>query len=151
MRPDQRTEYLLKIAKLVQEHADELAHRMTLDTDKPISESRNEVARTTEVFIYYAGWVTKIFGETNPSDPSLFNYTLLEPLGVCGQIIPWNGPLSMVAWKVAPALACGNTVVLKPAEQTPLPALAFGQLPLEPGLPAAVVNLVTGSGPTAGA
>ncbi len=101
-------------------------------------------------FIYYAGWATKIFGETNPSDPSLFNYTLREPLGVCGQIIPWNGPLSMVAWKIAPALACGNTVVLKAAEQTPLPALAFGQLTLEAGLPAGV-NIITGFGPTAGA
>jgi acyl-CoA reductase-like NAD-dependent aldehyde dehydrogenase len=149
--PHQRTEYLLKIAELVQKHADELAHAITLDNGKPISEARNEVTRTTEVFIYYAGWATKIFGETNPSDPSLFNYTLREPLGVCGQIIPWNGPLSMVAWKVAPALACGNTVVLKPAEQTPLPALAFGKLTLEAGLPAGVVNIITGFGPTAGA
>src|SRR5882762_9149269 len=93
IRQHQRTEYLLKIAELVQEHAGELAHVITLDNGKPISEARNEVARTIEVFIYYAGWVTKLFGETNPSDPSLFNYTLCEPLGVCGQIIPWNGPL----------------------------------------------------------
>ena len=149
--PRQRTKYLLKIGELVQKHADELAHVITLDNGKPISEARNEVARTAEVFIYYAGWATKICGETNPSDPSLFNYTLREPLGVCGQIIPWNGPLSMVAWKVAPALACGNTVVLKPAEQTPLPALAFGRLTLEAGLPAGVLNIVTGFGPTAGA
>jgi acyl-CoA reductase-like NAD-dependent aldehyde dehydrogenase len=149
--PHQRTKYLLKIAELVQKHADELAHVITLDNGKPIAEARSEVARTAEVFIYYAGWATKIFGETNPSELSLFNYTLREPLGVCGQIIPWNGPLSMVAWKVAPALACGNTVVLKPAEQTPLPALAFGQLTLEAGLPAGVVNIVTGFGPTAGA
>jgi acyl-CoA reductase-like NAD-dependent aldehyde dehydrogenase len=149
--PHQRTEYLLKIAELVQENSDELADVITLDNGKPIAEARNEVGRTIEVIIYYAGWVTKIFGETNPSDPSLFNYTLREPLGVCGQIIPWNGPLSMVAWKVAPALACGNTVVLKPAEQTPLPALAFGQLTLEAGLPDGVVNIVTGFGPTAGA
>ena len=147
----QRTKYLLKIAELVQKHGDELAHVITLDNGKPISEARNEVARTAEVFIYYAGWTTKICGETNPSDPSLFNYTMREPLGVCGQIIPWNGPLSMVAWKVAPALACGNTVVLKPAEQTPLPALAFGQLTLEAGLPAGVINIITGFGPTAGA
>src|SRR5258708_36148835 len=151
IRPHQRTEYLLKIAELVQQHADELAHVITLDNGKPISEARNEVARTIQVFIYYAGWVTKIFGETNPSDRSLFNYTLREPLGVCGQIIPWNGPLSMLAWKVAPAIACGNTVLLKPAKQTPLPALAFGQLTLEPGLPAGVVNIVTVFRPTAGA
>src|SRR5260370_20267142 len=119
--PHQRTKCLLKIADLVQKHADELAHVITLDNGKPISEARNEVARTIEVFIYYAGWVTKIFGETNPSDRSLFNYTLREPLGVCGQIIPWNRPPSMVPWKVPPALACGNTLVLKPADQTPLP------------------------------
>lgn len=149
--PHQRAKCLLKIAELVQKHGDELAHVITLDNGKPLSEARNEVARTAEVFIYYAGWATKIFGETNPSDPSLFNYTMREPLGVCGQIIPWNGPLSMVAWKVAPALACGNTVVLKPAEQTPLPALAFGKLTLEAGLPAGVVNIITGFGPTAGA
>ena len=149
--PHQRTGSLLKIADLVQKHADELAHVITLDNGKPISEARNEVARTAEVFIYYAGWATKIFGETDPSDPSLFNYTLREPFGVCGQIIPWNGPLSMVAWKVAPALACGNTVVLKPAEQTPLPALAFGKLTLEAGLPDGVVNVITGFGSTAGA
>lgn len=151
IRPHQRAEYLLKIAQLMQMHAEELACLITLDNGKPISEARNEVARAVEVFVYYAGWATKIYGETNPSDPSLFNYTLREPLGICGQIIPWNGPLSMVAWKVAPALACGNTVVLKPAEQTPLPALAFGKLTLDAGLPAGVLNIVTGLGPTAGA
>jgi acyl-CoA reductase-like NAD-dependent aldehyde dehydrogenase len=151
MRPHQRTRCLLKIAELLEAHSEELAALITLDNGKPISEARGEVARTIDVFIYYAGWATKIYGETHPSDPSLVNYTLREPLGVCGQIIPWNGPLSMISWKVAPALACGNTVVLKPAEQTPLPALCFGQLALEAGIPAGTINIVTGFGPTAGA
>ncbi|MGH7915056.1 MAG: aldehyde dehydrogenase family protein, partial [Candidatus Binataceae bacterium] len=151
MGPHQRTRYLLKIADLIERHGDELAELITLDNGKPISESVSEVARTVETFRYYAGWATKIYGETNPSGPEFFNYTLREPIGVCGQIIPWNGPLSTISWKVAPALACGNTVVLKPAEQTPLPALRVGELILEAGVPDGVVNIVTGFGPTAGA
>src|SRR5438067_1943774 len=91
-----------------------------------------------------------IDGETNPSDAAFFNFTLREPVGVCGQIIPWNFPLLMCAWKLAPALACGNTSVLKPAEQTPLTALRLGELLLEAGVPAGVVNIVPGFGPTAG-
>ncbi|MBV8453906.1 MAG: aldehyde dehydrogenase family protein, partial [Deltaproteobacteria bacterium] len=90
------------------------------------------------------------YGETNPSDPAFFNYTLLEPVGVCGQIIPWNFPLLMAAWKLAPALACGNTVILKPAEQTPLTAVRLGELIMEAGLPDGVVNIITGFGPGAG-
>jgi acyl-CoA reductase-like NAD-dependent aldehyde dehydrogenase len=151
MRPHQRTRYLLRLAELLEVHSDELAALITLDNGKPIYEARAEVSRAIEVFIYYAGWATKIYGETNPSDLSLFNYTLRQPVGVCGQIIPWNGPLSMIAWKVAPALACGNTLILKPAEQTPLPALRFGELTLEAGLPNGVVNIVTGFGQTVGA
>jgi acyl-CoA reductase-like NAD-dependent aldehyde dehydrogenase len=104
-----------------------------------------------KVFRYYAGWPTKLGGETNPSGPSLFNFTLREPLGVCGQIIPWNGPLSMAAWKIAPALACGNTTILKPAEQTPLTAIRLGELILDAGIPPGVVNIITGLGETAGA
>ncbi|HET8670136.1 MAG TPA: aldehyde dehydrogenase family protein, partial [Candidatus Saccharimonadales bacterium] len=96
-------------------------------------------------------WPTKIYGETNPSDPSFFNYTLREPVGVCGQVIPWNFPLLMAAWKLGPALACGNTVILKPAEQTPLTALRLGELLLEAGIPEGVINIVPGYGPTAGA
>jgi acyl-CoA reductase-like NAD-dependent aldehyde dehydrogenase len=94
--------------------------------------------------------VSKITGETNPADEIFFNYTLREPVGVCGQIIPWNFPLLMAAWKLGPALACGNTVVLKPAEQTPLTALRLGELLLEAGVPAGVVNIVPGFGETAG-
>ncbi len=103
------------------------------------------------MFRYYAGWPTKLYGETNPSSSTVFNFTLREPVGVCGQIIPWNGPLSMAAWKIAPALACGNTTILKPAEQTPLTAIRLGELILEAGLPPGVVNIVTGFGETAGA
>lgn len=150
MRPHERTLYLLKIAELLEAHADELATLITLDNGKPIHEARAEVGRAVEVFMYYAGWTTKIYGETSPTDASLFNYSLREPVGVCGQIIPWNSPLSMIAWKVAPALACGNTVILKPAEQTPLPALRFGEVTLAAGLPEGVVNIITGFGPNAG-
>lgn len=149
--PHQRARYLFRIAELIEAHGDELAELITLDNGKPIGESLSEVARTAQTFRYYGGWATKIYGETNPSDPGFFNYTLREPIGVCGQIIPWNGPLSAISWKVAPALACGDTVVLKPAEQTPLPALRWGELMLEAGVPEGVVNIVTGFGPTAGA
>jgi acyl-CoA reductase-like NAD-dependent aldehyde dehydrogenase len=117
-----------------------------------IFESKNvDVAGAAATLRYYAGWPTKIYGETNPADASFFSYTLREPVGVCGQIIPWNFPLLMAAWKLGPALACGNTVILKPAEQTPLTALRLGELLLEAGFPAGVVNILPGYGPTAGA
>src|SRR5579885_2379746 len=149
--PHQRARYLFKIADLIEAHADELATLETLNNGMAISLARGMVAGAAEVFRYYGGWSTKIYGETNPSDPSLFNYTLREPVGVCGQIIPWNGPLAMFAWKIAPALACGNVSVLKPAEQTPLTALRLGELVLEAGVPDGVVNIITGFGETAGA
>jgi acyl-CoA reductase-like NAD-dependent aldehyde dehydrogenase len=148
--PHQRARYLLKIADLIESHADEFAELITLDNGKPISEAVIEVGRTADTFRYYAGWATKFYGETNPSEPGMFNYTLREPIGVCGQIIPWNGPLATISWKVAPALAFGNTLVLKPAEQTPLPAIRIGELICEAGIPDGVVNIVTGFGPTAG-
>ncbi|MGH8013619.1 MAG: aldehyde dehydrogenase family protein, partial [Candidatus Binataceae bacterium] len=144
MRPHQRARYLFAIADLVEAHGEELAHLITLDNGKPITESVAEVRRTADTFRYYAGWATKFYGETNPSEPGIFNYTLREPAGVCGQIIPWNGPLSTISWKVAPALAFGNTLVLKPAEQTPLPALRMGELICAAGVPDGVVNIVTG-------
>ncbi|HZP44389.1 MAG TPA: aldehyde dehydrogenase family protein [Candidatus Binataceae bacterium] len=149
--PHQRARYLFKIADLIEAHADELATLETLNNGMAISLARGMVAGAAEVFRYYGGWSTKIYGETNPSDPSLFNYTLREPVGVCGQIIPWNGPIAMFAWKIAPALACGNVSVLKPAEQTPLTALRLGELILEAGVPDGVVNIITGFGETAGA
>jgi acyl-CoA reductase-like NAD-dependent aldehyde dehydrogenase len=151
MRPVERQLLLLRIATLIEEHADELAQLESLDNGKPFAESRNvDIPGAAETFRYYAGWVTKIYGETIPSDPAFFNFTLREPVGVCGQIIPWNFPLLMAAWKLAPALACGNTCVLKPAEQTPLTALRLGELLLEADLPPGVVNIVPGFGPTAG-
>jgi acyl-CoA reductase-like NAD-dependent aldehyde dehydrogenase len=143
---------LNRIADLIEAHRDELAQLETLDNGKPIFESSNiDIPGAAEVFRYYAGWPTKIYGETNPSDREFFSYTLREPVGVCGQIIPWNFPLLMAAWKLAPALACGNTVILKPAEQTPLTALRLGELLLEAGVPKGVVNILPGFGETAGA
>src|SRR5208282_2907561 len=141
MGPHQRSRCLLKIADLIEQHADELATLETLNNGMAISLARGMVAGAVDTFRYYAGWSTKIYGETNPSDPSLFNYTLREPIGVCGQIIPWNGPIAMLAWKIAPALACGNVLILKPAEQTPL-ALRIGELFLEAGIPDGVVNII---------
>jgi acyl-CoA reductase-like NAD-dependent aldehyde dehydrogenase len=151
LAPSERERLLLRIADLIDRHADELAQLETLDNGKTLVESRNvDVPAAAATFRYYAGWVTKMTGETNPSDPTFFNFTLREPVGVCGQIIPWNFPLLMAAWKLAPALACGNTSVLKPAEQTPLTALRLGELLLEAGVPPGVVNIVPGFGPTAG-
>jgi aldehyde dehydrogenase (NAD+) len=151
MGPHQRARLMLKIAELIDQHTDELAALETLDNGKPLTFSRAfDVPATAETFRYYAGWVTKLYGETNPSDPAFFNYTLREPVGVCGQIIPWNFPLLMAAWKLGPALACGNTVILKPAEQTPLSALFLGEILTKAGVPDGVVNIVTGFGPGAG-
>jgi len=151
LSPHARTRFLIKVADLIHQHADELAELVSLEGGKPIAESKGEVAASAAQFIYYAGWASKIYGETNPSEPSMFNYTLREPVGVCGQITPWNGPIAVLAMKFAPALACGNTVVLKPAEQTPLTAIRLGELLLEAGIPDGVVNIVTGFGETAGA
>ena len=149
--PHERARYLLKIAELIDRHGEELAQLETLDNGKPLTfASAFDIPAAAETFRYYAGWVTKIYGETNPSDPSFFNYTLREPVGVCGQIIPWNFPLLMAAWKLGPALACGNTVILKPAEQTPLTALRLGELIMEAGVPEGVLNVITGFGPGAG-
>ena len=151
MGPHQRARYLLTIADLIEKHADELATLETLNNGMAISLARGMVGGAADTFRYYAGWATKIYGETNPSDPSMFNYTLREPVGVCGQIVPWNGPIAMLAWKIAPALACGNVSVLKPAEQTPLTALRIGELIARKPEPRGVVNIITGFGKTAGA
>jgi aldehyde dehydrogenase (NAD+) len=147
-----RGRVLLEIANLIEKNKDELALLETLDNGKPISETTNvDIPLVIDCFIYYAGWADKIHGETIPVRGDFFNYTLREPVGVVGQIIPWNFPLLMAAWKIAPALACGNTVVLKPAEQTPLTALRLGEICQEAGLPDGVLNIVPGYGPTAGA
>ena len=151
MNPHERTLVLLRIADAIEANRDELATLESLDGGIPIMVTRGMVADAAKTVRYYAGWPTKIAGTVNPVDASVHCYTVREPLGVCAGIIPWNGPLTMAVWKIAPALACGNTVILKPAEQTPLTALRFGQILAETGLPAGVVNIVTGFGETAGA
>jgi aldehyde dehydrogenase (acceptor) (EC 1.2.99.3) len=147
-----RGKVLLRIMELIDKNREELALLETLDNGKPISETTNaDIPLAIDCFLYYAGWADKIHGETIPVRGEFFNYTLREPVGVVGQIIPWNFPLLMAAWKIAPALACGNTVILKPAEQTPLTALRLGEICQEAGLPDGVLNIVPGYGPTAGA
>ena len=140
-----------KLADLIEKNIDELAELETLDNGKPIGESRNgDLPLVIDCFRYYAGWADKIHGQTIPIRGNYFCYTKREPVGVAGQIIPWNFPMLMVAWKWGPALAAGCTVVLKPAEQTPLTALRIGELALEAGYPAGVINIVPGFGETAG-
>jgi acyl-CoA reductase-like NAD-dependent aldehyde dehydrogenase len=150
LRPGRRTEVLYKIGELIKRNINELAQIESLDSGKPVNLASGEMWMAGEVFRYYAGWPTKFFGETNPTDDDLLVYSLREPIGVCGGIIPWNFPLIMAAWKIAPALAFGNTAVLKPAEQTPLTALRLAELCLEAGVPEGVVNVVTGFGEEAG-
>src|SRR6266516_3719727 len=147
-----RGRMIYKLAQLIEQHANELAELETSDNGKPIRESLYvDVPQAVENFEYFAGYATKIEGETIPVPGQMFNYTLREPVGVCGQIIPWNFPLLMGAWKLAPALAAGNTVVLKPAEQTPVTAMELAKLIQEAGFPEGVVNIVPGYGETAGA
>ncbi len=150
LRPGKRSEILFKVGELIKRNIPELSQLEALDAGKPVSLASGEIWSAGEVFRYYSGWPTKIYGETNPSDESMFIYSLREPVGVCGGIIPWNFPLVMAAWKVAPALAFGNTVVLKPAEQTPLTALRLAELCGQAGVPDGVVNVVTGFGEEAG-
>ena len=147
-----RGRLLWKMADLIESRLAEIAEVETLDSGKTITESsRVDVPMAADCFRYFAGWATKIEGETIPVRAPCFGYTLREPLGVVGQIIPWNFPILLAAWKVAPALAAGNTIVLKPAEQTPLTALRLAGIAEEAGLPPGVLNVVTGFGPTAGA
>jgi phenylacetaldehyde dehydrogenase len=155
MTPSERGRALWKLADLIEARTEEFAQLETLDNGKPLTVARvADIPLVVDHFRYYAGWATKVEGETIPvSTPGqrFLNYTLREPVGVIGQIIPWNFPLLMAAWKLAVALACGNTVVLKPAEQTPLSALRLAELFEEAGFPPGVVNIVTGYGETAGA
>src|SRR6201999_980402 len=143
---------LNRLADLIEKHTDELAGLESLDNGKPFSVAKAvDVPASVACYRYFAGWADKIQGRTIPIDGDFFCYTRLEPVGVVGQIIPWNFPMLMQAWKLAPALATGNTVVMKPAEQTPLSALRIGELIVEAGFPEGVVNLLPGFGPTAGA
>jgi acyl-CoA reductase-like NAD-dependent aldehyde dehydrogenase len=146
-----RAKLLWKVGDLILKNSQELAKLESTDNGKPIFESRYvDIPSAAETFYYYAGWCSKIEGETIPVPGNFFNYTLREPYGVCGIITPWNFPLLMVAWKLAPALACGNTAVVKIAEETPLTGLWLGQLCQEAGFPDGVVNMVPGYGETAG-
>jgi len=148
----ERGRLLHRLADLIEANADELAALESLDNGKPVSIAKAvDVAATVGCFRYFAGWSDKVHGKTIPVDGNFFCYTRHEPVGVVGQIIPWNFPMLMLAWKLAPALATGNTVVMKPAEQTPLSALRIGELIVEAGFPEGVVNLLPGFGPTAGA
>jgi len=148
----QRGALLYKLADLIEKHADELAQLEALDNGKPYHVARAaDLPLTIACYRYYAGWADKLQGKTIPVQGRYFTYTKHEPVGVVGQIIPWNFPLLMQAWKLGPALATGCTVVMKPAEQTPLSALRVGELILEAGFPEGVVNLLPGYGPTAGA
>lgn len=147
-----RGKLLHRLADLIEENSDELAALETLDNGKPIRDSLSgDLPMVIDAFRYYAGWADKIHGETIPIRGDYFCYTRREPVGVCGHIIPWNFPMLMVAWKWGPALAAGCTVVMKPAEQTPLTCLRMGELALKAGFPPGVINIVPGFGPTAGA
>src|SRR5438552_14134917 len=152
MAASERGRLMHKLADAIEENIDELAALETLDNGKPLRDSRSaDLPLTVKCYRYYAGWADKIHGKTIPIEGNYFCYTRHEAIGVVGQIIPWNFPLLMQAWKWGPALAAGNCVILKPAEQTPLTALRVAQLAQEVGFPDGVVNVVPGYGPTAGA
>jgi phenylacetaldehyde dehydrogenase len=156
LTPLARGELLHRLAELVEEHADELALIESLDNGKPVSVARAvDVGTTAKLFRYFSGWPSKFEGATIPLSPRnglrILNYTVHEPIGVVGAIVPWNFPMSMASWKLAPALAMGNAVVLKPAEETSLSTLRLAELVTEAGFPAGVLNVVTGPGGVVGA
>jgi len=154
LSPGDRSKLIWRLGDLLEKHREEFAELEALDNGKPVTNARQgDVQGSIDMFHYMAGWATRLNGETIPvsSAGNWHAYTLREPVGVVGQIIPWNFPLMMAAWKLAPALAAGCTIVLKPAEQTPLSALRFGELIQEAGIPDGVVNIVTGFGEAAGA
>jgi acyl-CoA reductase-like NAD-dependent aldehyde dehydrogenase len=146
MHPSQRGAVLRKMAELIRERSTEIARLESLDTGKPIGRSTGEIIASAGVFDYYSGAADKFFGETIPLGADTLSFTLREPIGVCGQIVPWNFPFMMAAWKVAPALASGCTVILKPASNTPVTALIMGEIAYEAGVPEGVVNVLPGPG-----
>jgi acyl-CoA reductase-like NAD-dependent aldehyde dehydrogenase len=151
MKAADRGRLLHRLGDLILANADEIARLETMDNGKPIFESRHiDLAMAAGCFHYFSGWASKLTGDTTNVSPSFFTYTLREPVGVVGAIVPWNFPMIMVGWKAAPALAAGNTVVLKPAAETPLSAIRIGELALEAGLPPGVLNIVPGRGSVAG-
>jgi betaine-aldehyde dehydrogenase len=145
-----RGKILLELARLIRVHAEELVLLETRNAGKPLADSRDEIGLAADVFEYYAGAANKHFGETIPVGASGLDFTLREPVGVCGLIVPWNFPLVIATWKLGPALACGNTVVLKPSPETPLTALRLAELAAEAGLPEGVLNVIPGPGPGCG-
>ncbi len=149
--PSKRNRLLMRLAELVRDNLDDLARLETINSGKAITSSRGEILAAVEDLEFYAGAATKITGETIPAPSGLLYYTVREPLGVAGQIIPWNYPFLMAVWKVAPALAAGNTVVLKPASLTPLTAFRLAELALEAGIPAGTLNVISGPGGSVGA
>lgn len=152
MTPADRSRRIWALADLIESRADDIAELEVLDNGKSLPNARADVANAASMFRYMAGWPTKLTGETIPtSTPGILAFTTREPVGVVAQIIPWNFPLGMASWKLAPALAAGCTIILKPAEQTPLTALFLGELALEAGIPPGVVNVLTGLGHQAGA
>jgi acyl-CoA reductase-like NAD-dependent aldehyde dehydrogenase len=150
MRPGKRADILGRVADLMRRHLDELAQIEAVDSGKPIKLASGEMWAAAEAFRYYSGWPTKVHGDVPPTDDRMFVYSLREPVGVCAGITPWNYPLIMAAWKAAPALAFGNAIVLKPAEEAPLTAVRLAELCLEAGVPDGVCNVVTGFGEEAG-
>jgi betaine-aldehyde dehydrogenase len=150
MNSRDRTSLLLKISQLIRENADELARLESSNAGKPIRESEDEVQLAANCFEYYAGVINKIGGQTIPVAAPGVSMTFREPIGVCGLIVPWNFPIAITSWKIAPALAMGNTIIVKPASQTPLTALRIGEIALEAGLPEGVLNIVPGPGASAG-
>jgi acyl-CoA reductase-like NAD-dependent aldehyde dehydrogenase len=151
MSARERGRLLYRLGERLMERVDEVARLETLHNGKPINESRHiEIPASAECLQYYAGWADKIHGETVPVKGNHFTYTLREPVGVVAAIVPWNFPLLLASWKVGPALACGNTFILKPASQTPLTALALGEIAQEVGLPPGVLNVITGPGSSVG-
>jgi aldehyde dehydrogenase (NAD+) len=152
MSPRERGRMMFKLADLIERDKERLAILESMDNGKPVGETMNfDIPQVIETFRYYAGWADKIYGDVNPVSGDFFSYTLKEPAGVVAQIIPWNFPMLMAAWKLAPALAAGCTSILKPAEQTPLTAIELGKLIMEAGFPGGVVNILTGDGTTGAA
>ncbi len=150
IHPRQRGRILQKISTLIRDVSEELARAESRNVGKPIRDSRDEVSLAADCFEYYAGTTNKIFGQTIPTNANGMLMTFREPVGVCGIIVPWNFPIAITSWKVAPALAMGNCVVLKPAEQTPMTALRLAQLALEAGVPEGVFTVITGPGSRVG-
>lgn len=144
MTPLERTKRMRRMADIIRERVDELSRLETLNSGKIIVEARADVLNSAICIDYYASLAGQTWGETIPMNGPLLDYTVREPIGVCAQIIPWNFPMLMAAWKIAPALATGNTIVLKPASNTPITALLLGQIALEAGIPDGVLNVLSG-------